>query len=223
VIVEPIRALLALAAIVAIGSSACVREKNVRIESGRPGPWREQRLLQPREPLAHVSVTLRQARGGVEIMVERHASCYAIDVREVPRERVSEQVTVVGTYFVAAALAVTGAVVALTAERGKEGVVPAGLGVLGGGGAVLGAGALAEGTSRSVLPSDTEHRVRSPVSCNREGARRAHIVLRSGDLVQQAETDDAGCASFADWPSERLEETQVFIEGLLVTDLRHIE
>jgi hypothetical protein len=223
VIVEPIRALVALAAIVAIGSSACVREKNVRIESGRPGPWREQRLLQPREPLAHVSVTLRQARGGVEIMVERHASCYAIDVREVPRERVSEQVTVVGTYFVAAALAVTGAVVVVTAESGKEGVVPAGLGVLGGGGAVLAAGALSEGRSRSVLPSDTEHRVRSPVSCNRQAARHARIVLRSGDLVQQAETDDAGHASFADWPSERREETQVFIEGLLVTDVRHIE
>jgi len=217
-----IRRALALAAIGAIGSSACLREKNVRIESGPPGPWREQRLLQPSEPVAHVSVTLRQTRNGLEASVERHASCYAIDVREVPRERISEQVIAGGTYFVAAALAVTGAIVVVTAESGKEGVVPAGLGVLAGGGGVLGAAALSEGTSRSVLPSDTEHRARSPVRCNRQAARRARIVLQSGDLVQQAETDDTGHARFAAWPAESREETQVFIEGALVTDVQHV-
>jgi len=217
------RAVLALVAIGALGSSACVREKNARIESGTPGPWREQRLSRPREPLAHVSVTLRPAKSGLEARVEHHASCYAIDVREVPRERVSEQVTAAGTYFVAAALAVTSAVIVTIEESDKEGVVPAAFGVLAGAGAVVGAGALSEGTSRSVLPSDTEHRVRSPVTCDRRAARHARIVLRSGDLVQEAETDDAGHASFAAWPSERRDQMQVFIEGALVTDVRHVQ
>jgi hypothetical protein len=216
------RKTFAVAALIAISSSACVREKQVRIESGQPGPWREQRLVRAGETPDNVSVTLRQTDSALEASVVRHESCYAIDVREVPRTRVSESVTAIGTYFVAAALGVTGAVVVLTAERGKEGVVPAGLGVIFAGVGVLAPAELAKGTSRSVLPADREHRVRPRVSCDRQ-ARGIRIELRSGELARRAETDDSGHASFAGWPTGPSEPTQVFIEGVLVTDVRFIK
>jgi hypothetical protein len=218
-----VSAACAVVAISAIGSAACVREKHVRIESGPAGPWREQRVARPRETLTHVSVTLRRTDGGLDASVARHANCYAIDEREVPRTRVSEHVIATGTYFVAAALAGTGTVVVATAERGKEGVVPAGLGMIVVGVGVLASAAVAEGTSRSAIPADTEHRVRAPVSCHREAARRVRIEVCSGDLARQAETDDNGRASFAAWPSETREATQVFIEGVLATDVQFVD
>lgn len=212
----------AVAAIVAISSSACLREKHVRMESGQPGPWLEQRLVRASETPDNVSVTLQQTDRGLEVSVVRHESCYAIEVREIPRTRVSERVTAIGTYFVAAALGVTGTVVVFTAERGKEGVVPAGLGVIVAGVGVLASAELANGTSRSVLPADREHRVRPRVSCDRQAARGIRIELRSGDLARQAETDDSGRARFAAWPTGPREETQVFVEGVLVTDVRFV-
>jgi hypothetical protein len=218
------RTLPVLAALGALGNSACVYEKSARIESGPPAPWREDRLVLPREPAAHLSVTLRPAEdGGVEATVEHYSNCYAIDVREVPRERVSESGTSAGAYVLAAGLAVTGAVMVGTAEPGKEGVVPAGLGLIIGGIALLGASVTAAGTSRSALPGDTEHRVRSPVSCDRRPVRHASIVLRAGDVVQQAETDGNGHAKLTSLPLESREDTRVFVEGALATDVRYVE